>query len=512
MSMLALLLLAQGLPTMGGQRSVRPPPPPPPELPANVLFILADDMGADQIGCYAQNYAELGELPCTPNIDALAASGVRFTNAWANPVCSPTRATLMTGRPARRTGVGTITGDPNLPSFNYGLQLDQPTLPKLLVEHSSVAVGKWHLSDWIFDSNDVQHPIELGFTNFSGSLYNLDVAYNDWTKTIYPDDLTLPNYFVYATLDSTEEALLKLDELPEPWFVYVAYNAAHEPLHCPEALGYPPGAAPPGSCPTDWCGDCEELLGMPPYTTMFPDVVEVRALGHSVDAEIGRLLAAIDPADTAVIFAADNGSPLRSVVPPFDALHAKGTVYQGGVNVPLIVRVPDGLTGDCHELVSVGDVYATLADLFEIALPPDPQRDSVSLTQYVDPTHVLSAPAPRTHVYSESFGPNFIPDSAGEPPLDYEAQWHHRAVRNATHKLVHLRAWDVQGNSCSEIVQFFELASAPPQDPALGPDPHEQTDLMLDPGSWSPQTSAAFDELIGLLELTYPVLPVTTCP
>src|SRR5688572_14172034 len=112
--LLALLLLAQGTPTVGGQRSLRPPPPVPPQLP-NILVVLVDDMGVDQVGCYAQNYAALQEQPCTPNIDALAANGVRFTNAWANPVCSPTRAALQTGRPASRTGVGTITGDPNLP-------------------------------------------------------------------------------------------------------------------------------------------------------------------------------------------------------------------------------------------------------------------------------------------------------------------------------------------------------------------------------------------------------------
>ena len=512
MSMLALLFLAQGLPTVGGQRAVRPPPPPPPAPPANVLVIVVDDMGAAQIGCYAQNYGGLELQPCTPNIDALAASGVRFTNAWANPVCSPTRATLMTGRPALHTGVGTITGDPNIPSFNYGLQLDQPTLPRLISAHASAAFGKWHLSDWIFDSNDIQHPIELGFDSYSGSLYNLDVAYNDWTKTIYPEDLTLPNYFVYATLDSTEDALLAIDELPEPWFAYVAYNASHEPLHCPLAQGYPPEGAPPGACPTDWCGQCEQLLGVPPFNTMFPDVVESRALAHTVDAEIGRLLAAIDPADTAVIFAADNGTALRAVVQPFDQQHAKGTVFQGGVNVPLIVRAPGGLTGSCHELVSIGDVYATLADLAEIPMPPDAQRDSVSLTQYVDPAHLLSAPAPRTHVYTESFGPNFIPDAQGNPPQAFVAQWHHRAVRNATHKLVHLREWHAPTDTCSDIVQFFQLASSPPQDPALGPDPHEQNDLMLDPGSWSPETTAAFDELMGVLETTYPSLPVATCP
>ena len=513
MSMLfALLLLAQGLPSAGSNRQLRSPPPPPPPGPPNVLLIVVDDMGVDQVGCYAQNYPALEIQPCTPNIDALAASGMRFTNAWSNSVCSPTRATLMTGRQTRHTGVGTITGDPNLPSFNFGLQLDQPTLPKLLTGHTSVAVGKWHLSDYDFDLENVQHPIELGFESFAGSLYNLDTAYNDWTKTVYPEDLTFPNYFVYATVDTAEDALQRIDTLPEPWFTYVAFNASHEPLHCPLSEGFPPEAAPSGSCSTDWCNQCETLLTTPPYNGMFPDVVESRALGQSVDAEIGRLLAAIDPAKTAVILVADNGSSLRTVTPPFPSQHSKGTVFQGGVNVPLIVRAPGGLTGSCHELVSMADIYATLADLCEVPLTADPQRDSVSLTQYVDPAHVLSAPAPRTHVYTEFFGPNFKPDANGDPPGDFVALWHHRAVRNATHKVMHLRDWNAQIGQCVDRILFYQLADQPPQDPALGPDPQEQLDLMLDPSSWSPETTVAFEQLMGLLETTYPALPVGNCP
>src|SRR5262249_52723925 len=184
--------------------------------------------------------------------------------------------------------------------------------PKLLQAHTSVAVGKWHLGDYEFDQQHVQHPIEMGFDSFAGSLYNLDTAYNDWTKTVYPEDLTFLNYFVYATGDTAADALQRIGSLPEPWFTYVAFNAAHEPLHCPLSQGFPPDGAPAGACATDWCNQCEALLSTPPFNAMFPDVVESRALGHSVDAEIGRLLAAIDPAKTVVVLVADNGSGLRT--------------------------------------------------------------------------------------------------------------------------------------------------------------------------------------------------------
>src|SRR5688572_33225540 len=96
--MLALLQVAQAQ-----GRAVKPPPPPP---PPNVLMIVLDDVGVDLIGSYAVNYPSLILDPCTPNIDQLAATGVRFTNAWSNPICSPTPPHIMTAPPGRVTGVG----------------------------------------------------------------------------------------------------------------------------------------------------------------------------------------------------------------------------------------------------------------------------------------------------------------------------------------------------------------------------------------------------------------------
>jgi len=508
--MIALLLALQaGMPQAAGRAPKLPPPPPP---PPNILILLADDLGVDQVGCYAVDYPQLAEQPCTPNIDALAATGMRFTNAWSNPNCSPTRAAIQTGRLARRTGLGTITGSLSVPGSGVGLQLDQPSLAKLLPHYSNAALGKWHLSDWSFAAAGVQHPIELGYQEYAGGLAGIDGTYSDWTKTILPAGIELAHHDVYATVDTTEDALARIASLPEPWLLYVAFDAAHAPYHCPTDQGFPVPVMPLGVCATNWCSDCPDLLGNPPNSGYLPQVMQARALAHALDHEIGRLLAAIDPLDTAVFLASDNGSEGVTLVPPFSPLRDKGTVYQGGVNVPLIVAVPGGAQGECHQLVQMNDLYSTVADLAGISAPPDPLRDSVSLLQYVDPPHAPPGLAPRTHLYTEVFGPNFAPQPGGLPPPEYSAALHNRAVRNATHKLVENRWSDHTDSACEIRLEFYQLAYQPLQNPAFGPDPHEQNDLMLDPSSWSPETLQAFTELSELLIEVYPPLPVGDCP
>ncbi|MGK0482322.1 MAG: arylsulfatase B, partial [Planctomycetota bacterium] len=107
----------------------------------NILIVLMDDVGRDKIGAYADHP---NPAP-TPSLDALAAQGVLFRNAWAYPVCSPTRAALLTGRYGDRTGITTIirAGD----GVHTPLLLSETILPEVLPDHRSLAIGKWHLKD-----------------------------------------------------------------------------------------------------------------------------------------------------------------------------------------------------------------------------------------------------------------------------------------------------------------------------------------------------------------------------
>ncbi len=498
--MLALLFCLQ-LPAAEHRPKLPAPPPP------NVLLIVVDDVGVDLVGCYAERYPTLALQPCTPNIDQLAATGVRFTNAWSNPVCSPTRAQILTGKRASHTGVGTITTRPPWFPGNHGLQPWEDTLASMLPNYGSKALGKWHVSDPLQDGTSFAHPLALGFSRYAGSLYGLDPDYDDWTKCLSPPGVLLPHYANYATADTAADALVELASLSEPWLLYVGFNAPHLPFHCPEDMGFSTGDCQSGNCPLPWCQDCNHLISTPLCAAVGTAACQTRAMMHALDSKIGELLSAIDPQDTAVILISDNGTAGPAVVPPFVQSQSKGSLFQGGIHVPLIARAPGCTPSVRHELVSATDIFATLADLAGVAPPPDPQRDSVSFHPLL---FAGGGGAVRQHVFSEFFTLNFVPDQ-GQPPASFVAKAHHRAIRNATHKLIEMRGWDYQSNACEMGLRFYRLADAPLQDPAFGPDPFEQDDLMLSQPSWTPEDQAAFAELVHELSVNYLRLPVA-CP
>jgi arylsulfatase A-like enzyme len=278
--------------------------------PPNVLVLLADDLGVDKL----RRYDPPGkQIPRTPHLDALADEGVTFDRAYSNPVCSPTRAAILTGRHARRTGVGTgvsiAKDDPSLP-------LDEVLLPEVLSQaptpYRSAAVGKWHLAST--ETRIRTHPIRQGFTAFAGSASNLYEAltpggeaedYSNWTR-LTPDSMARTR--TYATTVSVDDALAFAERLPEPWLMYVAFHAPHAPFHSPPADLVGGRPTPPGDA-----GKYDRM---------------VEALDH----EIGRLLAGLGDqrSRTDVFFLGDNGTPSRATRPPFPSDRAKGTLFEGG--------------------------------------------------------------------------------------------------------------------------------------------------------------------------------------
>jgi arylsulfatase A-like enzyme len=360
----------------GPARSLRP----------NIVLVLADDVGVDLVAAYGEGAAP----PCTPNIDRLASEGLLFRNAWANPTCSPTRACVLTGRHGFRTGIGTPEG--------AALSTAELFLPELLVEHASAALGKWHLGAGLGAS----HPNDAGFTRYAGSLGGGVPSYTSWPKTTAGATSTTT---VYATTDTADEAILAARTLPEPWFLYVSFNAAHTPLHVP------PAELCPGRGCTSFCG------GVP-----VGPVARTKAMLEALDTELGRLLdeLALVAPDAFVVFMGDNGTARQAVEAPFDPMRAKGTLYEGGVNVPLIVRGPGVAVGECSALVAAVDLFATFA---ELAGQASPAEDSVSLVPYLADPDLSSL---RTTVYAEAFEPN------GPGPWTT----HVRAVRDARYKLI----------------------------------------------------------------------------
>lgn len=410
----ALLLLGLGL--------VACAPEPPPPRAGNLLLLIADDVGIDKIGVYAEH----PRPAATPNIDALAARGVLFRNAYAPPMCSPSRAAMLTGRLNRRYGLGNAI---NAHRADFELSLDEISIPEMLAlsphRFASSAVGKWHLGGANAPSG-LRHPLASGFPWYAGAFGIIretrlegEESYFRWRKNSN-GEIAWRN--VYATTDTVNDALARIAAMPEPWFLWVAFNAAHFPLHTPPA----------------------ELYG---GRALVDEADAYHAAVEALDSEIGRLLASVEPevmARTTVIFVSDNGTPRPVVTPPRDPSHFKRTLYEGGINVPLIAAGPDvSRPGtESQALVHVVDVFATAAEIAEVDLAdlrgPDGGRlaiDGRSLLPYLrDP----DAASGRAIVYQDFFRGN------GSPPYRIDE----RMVRDARWKLL----VDTEGKE-----QFFDL-------------------------------------------------------
>jgi arylsulfatase A-like enzyme len=218
---------------------------------------------------------------------------------------------------------------------------------------------------------------------------------------------------------------------PRPWFLWVAFNAPHKPYHVPPAHLHSQTLPPLGS----------------------DDPAYMRALTESMDTEIGRLLAGMDPAvraDTLVIFVGDNGTAASATTAPFPASHAKGTIFEGGLNVPLIVAGRRGAPrgAECARLVHTADLFATVAELAGIdarAALPGVTLDAQSVLSLVDDP---SSPPVHQHVYAESFQPIGLPPPPGA---------HVRAIRDGRFKLIRRPTGE----------EFYDLLTDPLEDHEL---------------------------------------------
>lgn len=358
---------------------------PPTDGSANLLLIVADDVGIDGIDAYAEH----ADAAITPSIDDLATTGVRFDNVWASPICAPTRAGLLTGRFGYRTGVLDVDGSTLDPT--------EETLAQLLADrgYATALFGKWHLG-----TTAGHTPTDHGFDHYQGSLRGGLSDYFSWDKV--DSDASAGTSVTttstrYATSDNVDDAEDWIDAQTGPWFAMLAFNAGHSPFHVPPTrlVSRSTRRALQGSS-----GDACGAAAADDSATCY------RAMVEAMDTEIGRLIAHLDSTgaldDTLVVFVGDNGTPSGVTIDDgvFSSAHAKGTVYQGGVRVPLIVSgvgTPDGTTEDA--LVQSLDLFATLAEVGGTS--PTAVIDAESLYAYLDDSVV---PADRSTAYSERFG------------------------------------------------------------------------------------------------------------
>ncbi|MCC7340436.1 MAG: sulfatase [Bryobacterales bacterium] len=335
----------------------------------NVLFILVDDLGASDLGCYG---ADLHE---TPNIDRLAAESIRFTNAYAAaPICTPTRASILTGKcPARlhmtvwreETLRDPVPGRKLVPPRAVSdLPLPEVTLAETLRANGyrTAHIGKWHLGD------AAHYPELQGFDiNIGGTLWGApQTYYYPWRgdKRYGGEPRYVPGLGDSKTGDYlpdrlTDEALAFLDKASDqPFFLNVWYYTVHTPIEGkPELVAHYQRKLREGMHHTN---------------------VGYAAMVHSMDENIGRLMRKLDEtgqaSNTIVVFTSDNGGFINlheGAVVTSNApwRSGKGSLYEGGIRVPLLMRLP-GETGDlCQTPVVSFDLYPTLAELTGSPIP-----------------------------------------------------------------------------------------------------------------------------------------------
>jgi arylsulfatase A-like enzyme len=405
----------------------------------NVLLVIGDDMGVDLVNAYHA----VPEPGHTPVLDGLAADGVLFRNAWGHAVCSPARAAMILGRQSYRHGIGRAVGNV---IDTLALDAGDTTLAHLVAPVATpLAMGKWHLNLEL--DQPLLHPLRSGFQHYRGNMQILPGFISDdyyhFEKNV---DGVLGLSTTYSTTDIVNDALDFIAATPEPWFVWMATNAPHAPFHKP-----PPEL---------------HTFNLPAsVATSIP--LHVKAVVEAMDTELGRLLGSMDPAvraNTVVIFTTDNGTTKHATVAPFIPAHAKDTVYEGGLKVPLIIQGPGVAQGaECEGLVSNCDLYATIAEIFGRA--HEEAVDSLSLLPYfTDPAQ----PSLRTTVYSEHF----------EPPGFGPYTRYDRAIREARYKLIH--RWSPSVDS----TELYDLET----------DPFEQVNLL----NWPPldvSAQAGYDAL-----------------
>ncbi len=363
----------------------------------NVLLILVDDWGAEATSLYPELVGDSGAVP-VPNVEALAENGLVFDNAWASPACSMTRGTIVSGLYGYRTGVtsvGAVLPTDTVTVFDR-ITAESP-------QYSQAFFGKYHLGGGSgFDPRAglpyadapkiLQHVRDLGIPNFHGILGGALTDYFSWN--VYDSNGPAVATTQYATSALTDYAIDYIQEQKvrrpnQPWFIYQAYNAPHA------ANG---GNSPYQVPPSELHSVDLRSVGSPPPGASATNVPIYKADIQALDTEIGRLLKEVDLEKTTVIFVGDNGVPAPVKDSGTGIRDSKGSAYEGGVRVPLIVTGA-GVTrrGRAKDLVVTTDLYATILSLTGIDVSH--VNNSYSIKPLLDDQTGTSG---RTHSFSET--------------------------------------------------------------------------------------------------------------
>jgi arylsulfatase A-like enzyme len=409
-----------------------------------VLVVVLDDVGVEQLEPWG-----LAPQPArTPTIDCLCERGLRFSQAWASPSCSPTRSELLTGHYNRRTGVGTIF-TPDDPLVELSTDFDSLADVGRRAGYATGLFGKWHLAEPT-SPGAATHPNRSGFDRFAGSLANLNTStdghvgngYGGWQRIV---DGVPGRTEVYPTTATVDDALDFVAEVgDQPWLVVLSFHAPHVPFHWPPA----------------------RLWGPQPWGVTF-DQRRYLAMLEAVDTELGRFLRSLPDqqrADTHVIVMGDNGTVGEVIPEPLPPV-GKTTLNELGVRVPMVISGPaverPGEVSDA--LVHVVDVLPTVADRLGVEHEALDGRSWGPV--FLDPD---------AEVHETVASSRYFPLGLGEPStLD-------ATIRDATHKLV---------RHSDGVEELFEV----------GPDRLVEGPDLLD-GPLTPEEEARLEALRAELE------------
>ncbi len=350
----------------------------------NFVFFLIDDLGWTDVGCFGSSFYE------TPNIDRLAAQGMKFTDAYAAcPVCSPTRGSILAGKYPARLGITQWIGGSNQPTeYKHFLDLEEVTIAEALKAegYATAFVGKWHLG------NKEYYPDKQGFdVNIGGDSSGAPPTYFYPYKRGKRALLEMPPDGVegeYLTDRLTDESLKWLDaNKDKPFLLYLSHYAVHTPIQSKQELTDKykakaeklPGTDGPRFVPVYGRYKTKQVQDHPAYSGMV----------QSVDESVGRVMAKLEELgvadNTVVIFMSDNGGlstvsregptsnlPLRA---------GKGWLYEGGIREPMIIKWPGVVKAGsvCGEPVTSTDFYPTMLEMAGVPLMPRQHIDGVSL-------------------------------------------------------------------------------------------------------------------------------------
>lgn len=372
-----------------------------PHRKPNIVLILADDLGWRDLACYGSTFHE------TPHLDALARNGMKFTQAYAScAVCSPTRASLMTGKSPARLHLTHIIqaaparkGDWRDPDWTPYLRLEESTLAEALkpAGYATGLIGKWHLGGHRGRSEHCDgaegDPLRQGFEfNIAGSdlgqppdyffPYSRTLADGE-THTLHPLEGGKPGEYLTDRLTDETEAFLERNK-DRPFFLFLSHFAPHtsmgDRLQAPDTLVEHFEAKV----------DPKDPQHNPVYAAMVA----------SLDASVGRVLRKLKDLglseNTLVIFTSDNGGygtktsnlPLRG---------AKHTPYEGGLRVPTLIQWPARVKAgrECETPVITHDLFVTILETARVAVPTSKEIDGVSLLPLLEGTGTLA----RTSLY-----------------------------------------------------------------------------------------------------------------